>query len=257
MLSAIKPHILVLNKTDLADLTQKEKIKKHLLKESVKEVLFTDCKASSKTGVEKILPTAIELMKDGDFHNRLNRNSFSLMVIGVPNIGKSSVINKLRNIHLKQGKATSVGAVPGITKSVLEKIKISENPLVYLYDTPGIMTPSIDSFEVGLKLALCRTLNDSLVGLDLMADYLLFWLNKHKKFKYVNYLELNEPLDDIRMVLLHIAKQFNKVQKIKTAEGNLVMMPDITSSAMYFLRGFREGHYGKILLDCDHLNKIS
>ncbi|GFU03805.1 mitochondrial GTPase 1 [Nephila pilipes] len=257
MLTAVKPHILVLNKSDLIEHSQKKKIKEELLKRDVKNILFTDCKASHKGGVSNIIPTAVELIKDPNNFVRENAQNFNLMVIGIPNVGKSSVINRMRNIHLNRKKASAVGPIPGITKSVLEKIKISENPLVYLYDTPGVIEPYINNLEVGLKLALCRTLKDSLVGEELMSDYLLFWLNKHNNFRYVKYLGLTEVTDDIRVVLFHIAKTQSLVKRIRNAEGSVVPVPDILSSASHFIRAFREGKFGKLLLDIDCLNENS
>lgn len=53
------------------------------------------------------------------------------------------------------GRATSVGNLPGVTRSVLTRIRISDSPLVYLIDTPGIMMPNIRDMHIGMKLALC------------------------------------------------------------------------------------------------------
>jgi len=176
------------------------------------------------------------------------------MIIGIPNVGKSSVINRLRNYHLKQKSASAVGAVPGITKSVLEKIKVSDNPCIYLFDSPGIMEPDITSIEAGLKLALCRTLKENVVSVELVSDYLLYWLNKHKNFSYVKYLNLKEPTDDIRYLLVHIAKEHNKVKKIYDPTGSsYVYVPDIELCSLHFLQAFRKGIFGGVLLDMDYL----
>ncbi|GBM30342.1 Mitochondrial GTPase 1 [Araneus ventricosus] len=253
MLTAVKPHILVLNKSDLIEPSLKKKITVELQKENIHNVLFTDCKASVKGGVNKVIPTAVDLIKNSESYNRENARNFSLMVIGIPNVGKSSLINRLRNIHLKRRKASAVGATPGITKSVLEKIKICDDPSIYLFDTPGVVEPNIKNIEVGLKLALCRNLKDNLVGEELMADYLLYWLNKHKIFTYVKHFNLPEATDDIRVVLFYIAKNQNLVKNIRNAEGCVQLYPDILTSAMHFIAAFREGKFGKLLLDIDLL----
>ncbi len=78
------------------------------------------------------------------------------MVIGIPNVGKSTLINQLRSLRLQvKGRATAVGANPGVTRSVLTKIRVSNDPLVFLVDTPGIMMPNIKNNHVGMKLAVC------------------------------------------------------------------------------------------------------
>lgn len=74
-------------------------------------------------------------------------------MIGVPNVGKSTLINRLRNFHLKQSNAVRVGAEPGITRSIQSKVKINQNPLVYIYDSPGVLEPTFKEIETGIKLA--------------------------------------------------------------------------------------------------------
>lgn len=255
MLSAIKPHILVLNKRDLAESSFEEGVKRQLARENIKNVIYTNCK-ESKQGIQKVIPLAVDLIKDSALYNRGNRSSFSVMIVGIPNVGKSSLINRLRNYHLHKKNASAVGALPGITKSVLERIKVSQNPDIYLFDSPGIMQPKVENLEVGLKLALCRTLKDSVVGLELIADYLLYWLNKHKKLRYVEYLNLKEPTDNIHLLLIHIAKELNKVKKVNNAQGSLITVPDFEESSFYFVNSFREGKFGKIFLDMEYLPKV-
>lgn len=77
------------------------------------------------------------------------------MVLGVPNVGKSSIINALRGVHLKKPSVLAVAPEAGLTKSVHEKLKVYSNPPVFLYDTPGIMNPNIEYPETGMKLACC------------------------------------------------------------------------------------------------------
>lgn len=252
MLSAIRPHILVLNKSDLADMSYEEQIRGCLKRENIHHIMFTNCK-ENKGGFQKVIPKAVELIKESELYNRGNRSSFVLMIIGIPNVGKSSLINRLRNFHLNKKSASAVGAVPGVTKTVLEKIKVSDNPPVFLLDTPGILEPNINNLEVGLKLAVCRTLKDSVVGVEMIADYLLFWLNKHKHFSYLEYLNLKEPTDDIRQLIIHIARDQNKVKRMKNAEGTIVVVPDVQESSMHFISAFRKGMFGKVLLDKDLL----
>ncbi|XP_011306171.1 mitochondrial GTPase 1-like isoform X3 [Fopius arisanus] len=173
------------------------------------------------------------------------------MVIGVPNVGKSSLINRLRNKHLKKGNATAVGGVAGITRSVLTKIKVSEKPPVYVLDTPGILAPYIRDVISGLKLALVGCLQDHLVGPQVIADYLLFWLNKNQRFDYVEKLGLQAPTDDILQLLTISAVKMGKSKKIKRFDGQLIVRPDFNFAAEHFLRVFRTGELGGVCLDND------
>ncbi|MEQ2168851.1 Mitochondrial GTPase [Goodea atripinnis] len=117
------------------------------------------------------------------------------------------------------GRASRVGGEPGITKAVLTKIQVSERPLMYLLDTPGVLPPKIESVETGMKLALCGTILDHLVGEDIIADYLLFSLNRLGKFSYVEKYDLQEPSDDIQHVLKRIAVKLGKTQRVKAITG--------------------------------------
>lgn len=247
-ITGLKPQILVLNKKDMIDKSVIPKITEHIGKEN--HVLFTNCKDHRDSGVRKILPLVENLILNSERYNRADSKEYNLMIIGVPNVGKSSLINCLRNYHLKKANATSVGATPGVTRSVLNRIKMSEDPLVYLYDTPGILTPNITNIENGLKLALCNTLQDHLVGEIVIADYLLYWLNKHSKFTYVKTFGLDKPTDEIGEVLAHLSVKLNRTLKIKQ-NNDYVIKPDFKSAADYMLRSFRNGDLGKNMLDRD------
>ncbi|XP_063933039.1 mitochondrial GTPase 1 [Zophobas morio] len=246
--SGIKPHILVLNKVDLINRNLIPKIKDHLRNE-YNNIIFTNCKDQQCKGVKALFPLAQHIIKNSDRFNRTGSEDHCVMIIGVPNVGKSSLINALRVRYMHKGNATPVGATPGITRSVLQKIKMSENPLFYLLDTPGILTPKIDNTETGLKLALCATIQDHLVGETIMADYLLFWLNKNGHFDYVDYFQLEQATDNILDVLRQISTKKNYMIKLRDAHNNYVLRPDLEQAAKIMLRAFRNGNIGKYMLD--------
>ncbi|XP_063047926.1 mitochondrial ribosome-associated GTPase 1 [Engraulis encrasicolus] len=248
----VRPHLLVLNKVDLADVAHKQSILKRLEKDGIKSVVFTDCLKQRDDNVKKILPQVLELIENRPRFHRSEDRSYCLMVIGVPNVGKSSFINALRRTNLKKGKASRVGAEPGITKAVLTKIQVCERPVMHLLDTPGVLSPRIESVETGMKLALCGTILDHLVGEDVIADYLLFTLNRLERFSYVEKYSLPEPSDNIEEVLKHIAVKLGKTQRVKaiTGIGNItIKVPNYTAAAYDFIRAFRKGELGKVILD--------
>lgn len=248
----VRPHLLVLNKMDLADLSKKQRILKKFERDGVRNIVFTDCLKQRDENVKKLLPMVTELIQKQPRFNREEEISFCLMVIGVPNVGKSSLINSLRRTHLKKGRGSRVGGEPGITKAVLTRIQVCERPIIHLLDTPGVLPPKIRDIETGMKLALCGTILDHLVGEDIIADYLLFSLNRLEKFGYVERYDLGEPSDDIQQVLKRIAVKLGKTQRVKaiTGVGDItITIPNYSAAAYDFIRAFRKGELGQVMLD--------
>uniref|UniRef100_A0A8C9EXE4 Mitochondrial GTPase 1 n=1 Tax=Pavo cristatus TaxID=9049 RepID=A0A8C9EXE4_PAVCR len=244
----IRPHLLVLNKMDLAD--PRQQVLEQLRQQGCSHVVFTDCQRDSN--VKKIVPLVAKLVSSSPRYHRAESTEYSIMVIGVPNVGKSSLINSLRRLHLKKGKATAVGGEPGVTRVVLTRIQVCETPLVYLVDTPGVLPPKLADMETGMKLALCGAIRDHLVGEDIMADYLLYVLNRQQQFGYMERYGLPEASDNIRHVLKYVAVTLGKMQKVKvlTGTGNVnMMMLNYSAAAYEFLRAFRAGHLGRLTLD--------
>ncbi|XP_064173045.1 mitochondrial ribosome-associated GTPase 1 isoform X1 [Anguilla rostrata] len=249
----IRPHLLILNKLDLADPSNKQRVLKQLEKSGVENVLFTDCQRQIDANIKKIVPMVTQLIESRPRYHKEEDTYYCLMVIGIPNVGKSSLINALRRTNMKKGgRASKVGGEPGITKAVLTKIQVCERPALFLVDTPGVLPPKIESVETGMKLALCGTILDHLVGEDIMADYLLYSLNRLEKFSYVDQYDLGEPSDDVQHVLKRIAVKLGKTQRVKaiTGVGNItITMPNYTAAAYHFIRAFRRGELGRVTLD--------
>ncbi|XP_059215385.1 mitochondrial ribosome-associated GTPase 1 [Centropristis striata] len=248
----VRPHLLILNKMDLADQSNKQRILKNLEKAGVRNVLFTNCLKQRDDTIKKVVPTVVEIIKSKPRFNRDENTNYCLMVIGVPNVGKSSLINSLRRTNLKKGRASRVGGEPGVTKAVLTKIQVCERPIIHLLDTPGVLPPKIESVETGMKLALCGTILDHLVGEDIIADYLLYSLNRLGNFSYVERYNLQEPSDNIQHVLKRITVKLGKTQRVKaiTGVGNItVIVPNYTAAAYDFIRAFRKGELGQVMLD--------
>ncbi|NWS43935.1 MTG1 GTPase, partial [Probosciger aterrimus] len=251
----IRPHILVLNKMDLADPSRQPV-------SAGAGLGGGPWVHAGSMGAEpqlqpfsvslQIVPLVAKLVDNSPRYHRAESTEYSILVIGVPNVGKSSLINSLRRLHLKKGKATAVGGEPGVTKAVLTRIQVCEKPLMYLVDTPGVLAPKLGSVETGMKLALCGAIRDHLVGEDIMADYLLYALNKRQQFRYVQRYGLAEACDDIGLVLRHVALAQGRVQKVKvlTGTGNVnMMMLNYPAAAYEFLRDFRAGRLGRVTLD--------
>ncbi|NXJ20240.1 MTG1 GTPase, partial [Dicrurus megarhynchus] len=246
----IRPQVLVLNKMDLAD-PRRQPVSAGA--EPGWGQQWCHRQSDSPVPVPlQVVPMIARLVANSPRYHRAESSEHNILVIGVPNAGKSSLINSLRRLHLKKGRASAVGGEPGITKAVLSRIQVCEKPLMYLVDTPGVLPPKLGDVEMGMKLALCGAIHDHLVGEDAMADYLLYTLNKQQQFGYVQHYGLGQPCDHIEPLLKHVALTQGRMQKVKvlTGTGNVnMMMLNYPAAAYKFLRDFRAGRLGRVTLD--------
>lgn len=165
------------------------------------------------------------------------------MVVGMPNVGKSTLLNALRQTGVKKGKVAHTGAQPGVTRKIGTGVKIVEaddkgGSDVYLLDTPGVFIPYVPDAEAMLKLALCGSVKDTVISPFTLADYLLYRINTIAPESYSEYAA---PTNDITALLDAMARKTGRLQK----GGE----PDMDGTAMWMIQRWRNGHLGKFLLD--------
>ncbi|EFP06122.1 hypothetical protein CRE_05886 [Caenorhabditis remanei] len=206
-LYAIRPHILVLNKCDLIDMKRyKKRIEDYYYDRGVQKVLFTDCKKRLPRALNDVKTSMLYALENTPRFNRTVKTEYQAMVVGIPNVGKSSLINAMRTHTLGiKRKAVEAGARPGVTVRVQNRVRIMDKPPIYIIDTPGVLSPDHRNIEDAMKLALCDLVLESHVNLYYLADYLLFWLNQSNDFSYLKLLGIQEqqkePSDDIQEIL--------------------------------------------------------
>mgnify|MGYP001266567610 CR=1 FL=1 len=230
-----KKRILLFNKTGLAD----KKITKrwnNIFEQSDIPFLFID--ALNKIDLVKIFPLARSMMqgKWSTFYKKgISPPSLKLMIVGIPNVGKSSLINRL-----SKRKATQIGPNPGVTKHQ-NWVKLDNN--IELLDTPGILWPRIENHEVGLRLTITGAIKDSIVGTSKLSIYLLSILKNAEPKKLEQFYKLE--LSDIEL------PPANLINKIAEKRGCLKMggIIDRTRAESLFLRDFRAGKLGKLSFD--------
>ena len=241
-----KKKIVILNKSDLAD----EKLNNEWVSYYKKQgiiALLTD--SNSGKGVDKTISEiekiALEDKENASSKGRIGK-SIRVMIVGIPNVGKSSFINRIT----KKTSAT-VGNKPGVTR---QKQWLSLKNGINLLDTPGILWPKLDQEEVALNLAFVGTIKDDILPRIEIAYYLLKYLLQEQRQKLIQRYNLNEQ------EIENILKNENQMENENIMEvmdligrkrgailaGNRV---DEEKTANLLLDEFKNGKLGRITLE--------
>ncbi len=161
-----KPRLVVLNKSDLAD-EQENKEWIRFFEARGQRAMAMNC--MSGTGVKELFKL-LETLEDEKNRDRVRAKKFRLMIVGVPNVGKSSLINRMTG-----KKSTRTGDRPGVTKG---KQWLTLANGMQLLDTPGILWPKFEDPKVGLNLAFCGSIRDEILDTETLALELIRELSK-------------------------------------------------------------------------------
>lgn len=225
-----KPRLILLNKSDLTERTEIKSWVRVLEEKYKSPVLLCDAKNSKdlniiiKKAIELSEPRIQAIMKKG-----LLRRPARVMVVGMPNVGKSSIINKLT-----KSSKTKIGAKAGVTR---QQQWVRINPQLELLDTPGIIPMRQDDQQAAKKLAFVNSISENAYSNEPVAQELLKMLDE----KYSSEVREYYGIEDAEMSIENIALKRNWL-----ISGGA---PDITRTAAYILRDFREGKIGKFILD--------
>ncbi|WP_250673052.1 ribosome biogenesis GTPase YlqF [Paraclostridium ghonii] len=228
-----KPRVVVLNKSDISDPNKLNQWVDYYKKRGIKAIpvdtlkgkgvnkIIEECKNETKEKMEA-------LVKKG----RIER-PIRIMIVGIPNVGKSSLINKLTG-----RKSTQTGDKPGVTKGK-QWVKLKGN--LELLDTPGILWPKFEDEKVALKLAFCRAIKDEVLDVDTLGLKLI------EKLMEIEPEKLKErfKLDELGETPIEIMDKIGIKRGLILRKNEL----DYTRIATTVLNEFRDGKIGRITLE--------
>ncbi|ODN75980.1 hypothetical protein L202_05948 [Cryptococcus amylolentus CBS 6039] len=242
-----RERLVVYTKRDLAEKRFESPLTKAFQEHSKQKIMFADTR--SNPDVKQVLYHAVDSARANAEYIPI----YNILVLGMPNVGKSSLLNALRRVGVKKGKAFRTGAMAGVTRKLTGTVKIFEAPDVYVFDTPGVMMPYLgkgeEGQEKGLKLGLTAGIKEDLFELDGMTDYLLWKMNRRLVSQpqlpsYLTQLPLSpstQPTDDLRSLLAVLSDRL--AMKSKGGE------PDFESVMTWIIKSWREGRFGEWTLD--------
>ena len=227
-----KARLILLNKADLADERQDQAWMAFFEKKGYFVVRMDARSKAQMKPVNNVILDACKEKIERDRRRGIKNRPVRAMVVGIPNVGKSTFINSFA------GRACAkTGNKPGVTKG---KQSIRLNKSVELLDTPGILWPKFEDQSVGLKLALIGSIKDEILNIDEMSLELIKYLQKDYADALCERYSLDVCEDPIK-VLEGIAE--NRACIKKGGE------PDLSKAAALILDEFRSGTIGRITLE--------
>ncbi len=233
-LGAGKARIVLLNKADLADEGLNRRWAQWFTDRGMHVVKIDARNKGTLKQIQAVVQEACKEKIERDRKRGILNRPIRAMVVGIPNVGKSTFINSFA------GKACAkTGNKPGVTKG---NQWIRLNKTLELLDTPGILWPKFEDQQVGLKLALIGSINDEILNRDELALELVSFLNSRYPGVLADRYHLESAGDcDTVQVLEQVARQRSCLAK----GGEL----DLPKAARLLLDDFRSGRLGRITLE--------
>ena len=236
-----KKRIVILNKSDLADEKETKKWIEYFKK---KNILAIDVDSNQGKGIKQVSQAIEKIMEDElkiqNSKGRI-RKTIRVMIVGIPNVGKSSFINRI-----SKKTTMTVGNKPGVTR---QKQWIRIGNQIELLDTPGVLWPKFESEEVGLNLAYTGSIKEEILEKTEIAYNLLKFLDEnYSNDLYAKYKISEQEIDEIKdnpQYTLELMYLIGKKRGALISGGNI----DEEKVAKIILDDFKNGRIGKITLE--------
>ena len=233
-----KPRIIILNKEDLADPQRTAYWINQFNQQSGYRAFAFNATIGKKQLISRLKEALLELTKEKRermAQKGVRKQTIRCMIVGIPNVGKSTFINILGG-----KKAAQTGDKPGVTRGT-QWIRLDED--LELLDTPGILWPKFEDEEVGLRLAVTGAINDDVFDHDEAALKLLTFLQKRYPRQLQERFKLTE--EDLAQEPLYILEQIGRNRGCLLKGGRI----DYGKVSKGILIDFRQAKIGRITLE--------
>lgn len=234
-MTAGKPRMVLLNKCDVADEKSTQRWINRFRQLGI-TALPVDCKSGK--GLKSFLPTlkndVLKELIDKRKQNGMSGAAIRLMIVGIPNVGKSSFINKMAG-----SKRAKVEDRPGVTRTK-QWVKLDNN--VELLDMPGVLWPKFDDQTAALKLAFTGAIKDDILDIETLAMKLLLFLAENYPQSIADRYKVTAEEGD---------GGFELLEKVGRKRGMVISGGEINTerAAITVLDEFRSGKLGRITLE--------
>ena len=227
-----KARLILLNKSDLAEDKQNDAWAEYFKKKGFAVVKVNSKKGGGIKSIQGVIQEACKEKTERDRKRGILNRPVRAMVVGIPNVGKSTFINSLA------GKACAkTGNKPGVTKG---KQWIRLNKSVELLDTPGILWPKFEDQEVGMRLAYIGSIKDDILNIEELALGLIGYLQEFYPAAIRERYNVEEELKSLD-ILTAVAKARGCLKKGEEL--------DYEKASRLLLEEFRSGKLGKVTLE--------
>lgn len=236
-----KKRIIALNKCDLADENETKKWIEYFKKRNIPAIAINSNQGTGIDNVKKEIEKIMQEELNSQKQKGRIRKTIRVMIVGIPNVGKSSFINRI-----SKKTTMTVGNRPGVTK---QKQWIRIGNQIELLDTPGVLWPKFESEEVGLNLAYTGSIKDEVIDRVEIAYYLIQYLDQNYPGKlYEKYKITPEDIEKIKndpQYHLELMYLIGRKRGALISGGNI----DEEKVANIVLDEFKNGKIGKITLE--------
>lgn len=232
-----KARLVLLNKADLADPDVTKQWVAHFAERGLEALPFD---ASSGRGVKSMVETAKQIVNEKNearLRKGIRPRAVRALVVGIPNVGKSTLINRLAGRHV-----AATGDKPGITKG---QQWIKAGTEMELLDTPGILWPKFEDPHVGYRLAVVGSIREQILNVEDIALYALRYLVRHYPDLVRERYGTDVPGDAGIRETVDLMERIGQIRGCLAAGGKI----DMEKAASVILRDLRGGKLGRISLE--------